>query len=472
MKKTSFALLNGIVAGICAIALIGFFIMPFWTVKIAISFNEEVAEILFEDAMADDEESSESEESIDSEEDSEELDMTAILIKELAEEEIKLEIAVSIDTGLLMNCALSSSKKSAKDFVYDLIDDLVASVDEDTLEEIENSIAKAGVTSAVKVELAELAKDLDVDVDELMDDIGIDENYLDSRTEDLLSAIREEDATVDSVTDVVVDIVDEIYEKYGNSEYADDEFEELTPEEREELRAEIADIVGELADEEGNIDGDGLLSALLSGLLSEEDIELPEEEAFRGAGVTYAMHRLFSSESESESEFESEEEQKPFDEMLRDELREAVTDEVLDAVQLVALIYFILFAFSAFWWIFLIIKILCKIGMKNPLISLKSAIAFGGTAFTILVIIPSLAFGMLANPPSFIADMLDRETLDIMKTLFDGAIKISFSSSAIIAFICSLALFGFGFYYSSKRMAIKRAIKQKKREEAQSGGLY
>jgi predicted permease len=110
--------------------------------------------------------------------------------------------------------------------------------------------------------------------------------------------------------------------------------------------------------------------------------------------------------------------------------------------------------------------------MRNPLIKLKAPIVFGGLPFIILVLVPTTAIKMLSNPPTFLAEQMGAETVAMLKALFGKAINISFSSSSIVAFICGIVLFGFGFYYSSQRRAIKRKIKAEKREQMQSGGLY
>lgn len=468
MKKLPIAVLNAIVAGICAIALIGFFLFPLWSIKTKISFNEDVAELLLDNMSGS-----------DSGEDDEELpdenDIFPILVEELAEENITLKIEVSIDTGLLMACALSSDSSKVEAFLHDLIDDLVAGIDKKTLEEIEDSIARASVTAAVKLELQELSKDLGEDVEKVMEDIGLDDEYLDEKTDILLEEIRSDDATVDSVTDVVMDVVDDVYNKYGNA-YPED-YEPLTPEEEEELRAEIADIISGLADEEGNIDGDGLLSALISGLLEGEELPDDIEEELsapaKAKGISFAINKYFSPEDESESDLEStSEEQKDLDQVIADTLKDSITEDTLNVVRIIAIGLFAFVFICAFWWLFLIIKILAKIGMRNPLISVKAPIISGCIPFIILVIVPSVLTGMLASPSGAIADMLGKDGVDIMQKLFGGAITVSFSSSSIVSFICAIAMFIFGFFYSSRRRAIKRRLKQEKREKKMSGGLY
>ena len=97
---------------------------------------------------------------------------------------------------------------------------------------------------------------------------------------------------------------------------------------------------------------------------------------------------------------------------------------------------------------------------------------FGALPFIIFVIVPSLFVDLLASTPAFMRNWMGKETVEMLTSLFDGTIKIAFSSSAIVAFICVLATFGFGFYYSAKRRELKRKIREEKLEQMKSGGLY
>ena len=465
MKKSLIIILNGIVAGICLIALIGYFLSPLLKITAKITFDEALAELIFANEEEEETEEESSEEPSDDE-------IIHLLIEELVEEEISIDISVSLDTSLLMSSALSSNTKQTEKFIHSLIDDLVETIDKETLQDLEDSIAKASVSAAVKMELQELSRDLDEDVEKIMDDLGIDDSYLDNSTEAILDAIRSEDATVDSVTDEVIDVVKDVYSRFENHPEYSEEYEELTPEAEEELRAEIADIISEFADENGNFNGDGLISSLLANLLSEEGFEEEEEEAFAPAHldlVNFTILNFASEESESSSE---EQEDKPIDEVLADTLKESITKDTLNTIRIISIVLFGFVFFSAFWWILLIIKILAKIGMRNPLISLKAPIIFGALPFIIFVIVPSLFVDLLASPPAFMRNWMGQETVEMLTSLFDGTIKIAFSSSAIVAFICVLATFGFGFYYSAKRRELKRKIREEKLEQMKSGGLY
>ncbi len=502
MKKLPIAVLNGIVAAICALAILGHFFFPIWSFKVKFTFNQEVASFLLENMDAGEESGESNPDLQSSDEDADETaDMMSIIFEELAKENFSIELKTDIKMSTLMSCALSSDTKKAEEFVLDLVDDLLALLDADYLKEIEQKIAKVGVSSAVKISISEIAKEQGISTEELqtkLNEAGLDDEFIDEQTTKLIDELYSDDATVDSVTDTVMEIVTDSFDKIQASGVLGEDVEDLTDEDLEMIEETIAEVLGELADENGNLDGDGILSALLSGLLSGEgegsydegnpdenlgDEHIPEYSPI-SLGIAHSIHKFSapsaqsesidsSSQSEStDSSVQSEstdsngEEAKPIDEMLRDMLLEAITEEVLVVVRYVAIGLLGLVAFAAFWWIFLLFKMLCKLGMKNKLIKLKSAIILGGFAYVILAIIPNTVISLLANPPAFLVDTLqmEQEVVDMLKMLFGSAIKIKFSSSTLIPFICAIVLFVFGFFYSARRRAIKREIKRQRRE--------
>ncbi len=463
MKKTNCAILNLIVAILSLVAIFGYFMFPFWKINATVTFNEDLAKLIFEEEEEDEEKSDDALENADE-------DILNLLIEELVDEDISLEFTVSIDTTFLAKTALSSSKKQTERFIHSLIDDFVDSIDEDTLEELEDSIARASVSAAIKVELKELSKNNDMDVEDVMDEIGVSDDYLDNSSNRILNAIEDENATVDSVTDVVIDIVKDVYSRYGNSSLADETFEHLTAEGEAELRVEVADIISSFANEDGSFNSDGLISTLIDQLLSSEEEEDDSEEASLtpAQNIAFAIEKYLAPEEYSSKKTSD----KSINEKVADAIKETIDDDIIETINLVSIILVAFISFCTIWWVILLLKLLIRLGMKNPLVRLASPIIFGGLPFIIFFIIPTIAVKLLSSPPSFIVDLLGKETAKTVKTLFKGAIDVSFSSSAVFAFVCGFILFVFGFYYAKQRRSIKRKIKEEKRENQMSGGLY
>ena len=452
MNKKKCFILNLIVSIISIVALAGYFIFPFFKFEATITFNEDVANIIFDNVDAADEDDEEEEASDD---------ILSLLVKELAEENISLSFSITIDTTLLATTAISASKRQTQKFIYSIIDELVESLNEDTLKDLEDSIAKASVSAAIKVELSNMANEVGAELGDVMQDIGISDEYINESTTAILDAINSEDATVDSVTTVIVDVVKDVYDKYGESSFADEYFEELTPENEEMLREELANILSTFADDEGNFNGDGLVSSLISQFLfanGEGESEESEEACLpTGESLAFSVKKYLAPQGSSPST------DKPINQKIADSIKEKIDDDALETIGTVTLVLFAFLAFSAVWWLLLLIKIIVKIGLKNPLIKLKAPIIFGGLPCIFLFILPTSIVSLLANPPSYLTNLVGEESLATVSTLFGEAIKLSFSSSSIIAFVCGFILFIFGFYYAKQRRAIKREIKYEKR---------
>ena len=457
MQTIKCTILNLIVSLLALVALVGYFVFPFWEIKSTITFNEDLAKLFFkvkEDAK-------------ETGEGKPEEDVLTLLIEELAEENISLDFSVSIDTAFIATTALSASKTQTKNFIYSIIDNFVASIDEETLKELEDSIAKASVSAAIKVELKELAKNDDMHVDDVMAEIGVDEEYLDESALAILKAISEDGANVDSVTDEIIDVVKDVYTKYGESSLADEGFEDLSPEAEAELRAEIADVVSSFADSEGNFDGGGIISTLIGQLLSASEKETEEESSLAPEkSLAYAIKKYLTPADDSTQT------EKPINEQIEDALKAKISDDVIETVGLATTILFAFIVFSAFWWILLLLKILIKLGMKNPLVKLKAPIIFGGLPFLVFFILPTIALYVLSNPPSFMEGLLSYGFLETLSSLLGEGIKLSFASSSIFSFACGFVLFIFGFYYAKQRRNIKRRIKAERYQSQRRGGLY
>ena len=113
-------------------------------------------------------------------------------------------------------------------------------------------------------------------VSELLNQAGVDEEYINQKTDALLDAIYAENATVDSVSQMAVETVEEVFEKLDKSGVAEFQGAALTEENKEEIKNSIAEALSVIADENGNIDADDLAANLILEMLrSSEDESEP-----------------------------------------------------------------------------------------------------------------------------------------------------------------------------------------------------
>ena len=436
MKSLFSWIMNLIVIALSIFAVLGHFFAPLWTIDLQITLTPEIAEVLFPEP----------------ENPTEEEKTTAMLIKELAKENVSLGAKLNFDAAEIINCALTEDENTEV-AIKKSIDELVDSVNNEKLKHIEDSIARASVATAVKSQVSKFTEILNKDAETIMNDIGIDDDFIKDNTNAILGAIRAENATVDTVTDTVMSVVDEVYDKFETSEFAD-QIDDLSNTERTAIEDVVKTVVGMIADENGNVDGNDFLSKLFAELLSGDE-ESTEETAFAGSDdFTYASKKLGATGFVDSNDLiganfediDTEPQEKDLKEVLREKLYGIVSDGVVGLFKNVFRVVSIILAFSSFWWIWLIVKILLRTLTKNPYIKLKSAIMFGWIPFAILYIIPTALIWLLADPASFIWGWIGG-IFPSLKTIISG-VAISFSTSAIVSIICTVALFAFGIFYA------------------------
>lgn len=430
MKSLFSWIMNLIVIALSVFAVLGHFFAPLWTIDLQLTLTPEIAEVLFPEP----------------ENPTEEEKTTAMLIKELAKENVSLGAKLNFNAAEIINCALTEDENTEV-AIKKSIDELVDSVNNEKLKHIEDSIARASVATAVKSQVSKFTEILNKDAETIMNDIGIDDDFIKDNTDAILVALRAENATVDTITDTVMGVVDEVYDKFETSEFAD-QIDDLSTTERTAIEDVVKTVVGMIADENGNVDGNDFLSKLFAELLSGDE-ESTEETAFAGgADLTYASKKLSANGliGVTFEDVDPEPQEKDLKEVLREKLYGIVSDGVVGFFKTVFRVVSIMLAFSSFWWLWLIVKILLRTLTKNPYIKLKSAIMFGWIPFAILYIIPTALIWLLADPASFIWGWIGG-IFPSLKTIISG-VAISFSTSAIVSIICTAVLFVFGIFYA------------------------
>lgn len=430
MKSLFSWIMNLIVIALSVFAVFGHFFAPLWTIDLQLTLTPEIAEVLFPEPKNPTEEEK----------------TTAMLIKELAKENVSLGAKLNFNAAEIINCALTEDENTEV-AIKKSIDELVDSVNNEKLKHIEDSIARASVATAVKSQVSKFTEILNKDAETIMNDIGIDDDFIKDNTDAILVALRAENATVDTITDTVMGVVDEVYDKFEASEFAD-QIDDLSTTERTAIEDVVKTVVGMIADENGNVDGNDFLSKLFAKLLSGDE-ESTEETAFAGSDdLTYASKKLGANGliGVTFEDINTEPQEKDLKEVLREKLYGIVSDGVVGFFKTVFRVVSIMLAFSSFWWIWLIVKILLRTLTKNPYIKLKSAIMFGWIPFAILYIIPTALIWLLADPASFIWGWIGG-IFPSLKTIISG-VAISFSTSAIVSIICTAVLFVFGIFYA------------------------
>ena len=452
MKTIKHTILNLIVVAICFASILGYFFGPLVDANVKLTFTEELASKVFTKPS-------------DDASDEEKLSYT--LITELAKQNVSFNLSLKIGTDELINCALSSGIDETKKLLLNFTDSIAEHLGKEKKGEIESAITKASVSTVVKMEIEKFAEEVGKEVEDILTDIGVNNEYVNQQTQTVLDAVKAEDATVDSVTDTVISVIDDVYDKLEDSSYAD-EVESLTPEEKEDLKQNVKDILSNIADENGNIDGEDLISTLLSQLMAqgetETDGENPEDE------IPVSMPIRFNSAEESqpdpdesqilngESASDIKTEDSELVTTLKTEFAKIITDDVCSIFKQILTIALYSLAFSVAFWLWVVLKILFKITSDNPLVKLRAPILFGWSPFIALYVVPTVFMNMLSAPPAFLVNLVGAETLSFVSSIL-GSGAAAFTTSAVCAVVCAVVLFIFSLYYASIRRRLKKQLK-------------
>lgn len=431
-------LFNILIALLSVAAVAALFFAPLWEIDVKYVMQKEVLEkILPEEAK--------------------EVDLD-----EIVGDGIPLSLTVSVQTKDTIRSALG---KDAKQSVTELIENNVDKVVDElapTFDEIAEKIVRSTAKSTVRDAVNEQVKNFlqnagseatDERVSELLNQAGVDEEYINQKTDALLDAIYAENATVDGVSQKAVETVEEVFEKLDKSGVAEFQGAALTEENKEEIKNSIAEALSVIADENGNIDADDLAANLILEMLRSSEDE--SEPAVAAMDFTTQETDSGSVEEDATEQLKAE---------VKQMIMEKLTDETLDTIVLALRIVFGVLCFTAFTWAWLIVKMLFKAFSRNPAIKLKLPIWLGWLPFLALVLLPMGAMLLVKAQPSFLVNLLGAEMMESLSTFFASA-SLSFSSATWVAFAAAVALIILSIPYGIFRRRLKRAKREDLDEE-------
>ena len=426
-------LFNILIALLSVAAVAALFFAPLWEIDVKYVMQKEVLEkILPEEAK--------------------EVDLD-----EIVGDGIPLSLTVSVQTKDTIRSAVG---KDARQSVTELIENNVDKVVDElapTFDEIAEKIVRSTAKSTVRDAVNEQVKNFlqnagseatDERVSELLNQAGVDEEYINQKTDALLDAIYAENATVDGVSQKAVETVEEVFEKLDKSGVAEFQGAALTEENKEEIKNSIAEALSVIADENGNIDADDLAANLILEMLRSSEDE--SEPAVAAMDFTTQETDSGSVEEDATEQLKAE---------VKQMIMEKLTDETLDGIVLALRIVFGVLCFTAFTWAWLIVKMLFKAFSRNPAIKLKLPIWLGWLPFLALVLLPMGAMLLVKAQPSFLDNLNGREMMESLSTFFAYA-SLSFSSAAWVAFAAAVVLIILSIPYGIFRRSLKRVKRE------------
>lgn len=440
-RRVPTLIFNILFALACAAAIVMYFLAPIWRLDLKTQIpNETVQEMMGERAEG--------------------LDMDEVLGKE----NVTISLELFLDS---FDLALAVVQWNAGPMVEKMVDENVDAVIGQLSGDI-NAIAKAvtqqDTRETVKSQVKNQIRDYfvsagddktDEEIDAVLSDAGITDAFIEEQADKLVENVFANGSTVDAVCDEAVEIAADVIAQlkdHDPEQFAD---LELTEEIETQIRESVASSVSDYADENGNIDVNEAINAMLiDGLQSlrqeggtdgttDDEQNTPEDDTTPMPDPSSPVTDPEDSEAEPAAFYaaaESGEEMSASDEQLREEVRSYLLDTIRSQPLLSdAILPFIflglgvLFAISLLSWVYLLVKIICKTFMDNCYVKIKAPVIFGWFLFLFLMLLPNLALTYL---PTLFASSLPASVLDIFAA-FAGT---TFFSSAMYAAIAAAAL--------------------------------
>lgn len=308
-----------------------------------------------------------------------------------------------------------------------LIDEQVNSIVNNLKPVIENvalKIAKSVAVEQAKQSIINALKDQSSadDIAERLEVIDIDKHF-----EDLTKDLSSGKKTVAEVTDKVIDTMDNIIEELKTND--DEILSTIESIDETVLRDKISEGLSAFADEKGNINiEEAIAGLLLNGLDSFSN----SEENNESSSVTPTAIAL---STEAQNEEDSNVEKLKAD--VKAKLLELLPDgfnEILATFLKVSAFTLVL---SMFTWIYLMLKILCKIFYPNNSVKLKLPLLLGHLPGLVLWLLPTVVFQIIKN------------------SLEMGSVALYFASSGALAVLVAFVLMIIAIPYCSLRRPLK-----------------
>ncbi|MBR4466752.1 MAG: hypothetical protein IKS34_00475, partial [Clostridia bacterium] len=273
--RLSLRIADIIIILLCVFAMLGYFVLPLWTVRAEIPLNRKALDLGLTAASA---EGSVKDEYIS---------VAGEVLKDIFPETggSRISVSVSLPTSDYIRSWFTSDRAFVVDHVTRVAGGTVKAV-VDSVSELLRSNRDRILKAAMKVAVLRAAESTGADLNGLLTSAGLTDEWIDGKLETIRASVEKENANADSVTDTVVSVVDDAVKLMKeNPVYAAVAME--LENQREDIRAGIHDALKDIQDREGKITFDGLLNGLLAPYLtlaaqslSEQGtmpIELPHE---------------------------------------------------------------------------------------------------------------------------------------------------------------------------------------------------
>jgi len=433
---------NILISVLCVIAIAAYFFLPFWKIDVSLHISAEAFQTII------------------SKQDMK-ITMPDGTVTDLSDIDFKDafgEDGFQVNATILLQTTqvLSALSDNPMETVQAVIDENVHTF-VDQLNEPLHTLARAAIEIVAKTSLKNILhsqiKDIYQDektaeeVEQFLHNAGINDEFIDEKTDALLDALYAENANVDSVSDTVVSMIEESMTKLSNADESKNFA--LSDEKKQEIKDSVSETFSQIAADDGSINVEEWIGELFI---------ITMQGKIEGSGSPEGNAPIKSLAASPENENTEENVFETLKETLCVEIMGAIDENAANVIvkTLKIISYIILFTF--FTWAYLILKIVVKLGAKNNAIKLKLPILLGSIPFWILYALPTGIIVLLKAPPVFLVSKLGgpEAAMEMMETM--SMFTLKFSTCAWVSFAIGVFLFLFAFfYYRGLRKTLKNS---------------
>ena len=420
---------NILIALLCIGAVVGYFLSPLWRIGATVKMTADLGQYLKNVTVESIENSDD-----DAETKAEKKDIAEAVFNSLVEKGTSFDFVIKITTIDALKTTFSQSSATVDEIFEKNVDDLIESLSE-TLDETVDAVIEHRLTELAKERLNASLSSVGNDdyIAQILESAGVNDDFIAAKIAGIIKVIRSGDASLDSVVNAMMSVFDDIEDLIvATNLYEGDVL--FTEEDRVEIKGMISDMLLPFTDEYGKVDIDKMINMLLSAYFGGGSISSP------------------STDPEDPSSQTNVEQVK---QELKDLLMEVYNDHIRKFTVIAMTVITAIFLISAAVWAFTVLKLIIKTSSDNPAIKLKLPIWFGWTPFLIFFALPAVGIILLRNLLSGKLNLNVNIPGEFVNTIMSST-RFFLWSSGIIAFIISMVLLVFSFYYSSLRKKLTR----------------
>ena len=463
-KKRRFLVISNIVISVlAAAAIICCFILPLWKVELSVLFTDELGNTVKQLTYADKNDTGVRYTSAGrSVKAAALLDIDSFggsfsgsgkelinsFVDALCEKDLQISFTGSFSSADMIKTVFDNDLSRAEALLDKMVDSFITDT-EKIIGEVLQTALSVGVKEAVRQTVDAVIKaDSDAYEEITKEFTQSDKDKIDDIIDSVIGAIMDDNATVDSVTETVLESADDIQQIIAGIDRFKEDAELYDDEMRASLKENAEELLKQFADEDGRLN---LKDTLVSFVINAANEAL--ENVDTGSERKNYIFGMSSSETVKSIPSLTE---------ASDTLKAQVKTVVFNAgdgiaakfIVLLMAVSGVLLAVFLFMLFYPILRTLTNISAENPGFSMFLPIFGGLTAFTLLVILPSVFPGIIKSMAA--EGGIFSFSADVMAVL--NAVSVKFSSGTLIAFVFAAALFVFSFFYEHQRRSLKKEL--------------